>query len=70
MRLYTAAMSSLPESIFLDTNIFIFAALDPDSDENKILSVLQKDRNPQQMIRAEAIAITMYQYASTLDIEE
>ncbi|MCY7332563.1 MAG: PIN domain-containing protein [Pseudanabaena sp. CAN_BIN31] len=44
-------MASLPESIFLDTNIFIFAALDPDSDENKILSVLQKDRNPQQNIR-------------------
>ncbi len=44
-------MASLPESIFLDTNIFIFAALDPDSDENEILSILQKDRNPQQTIR-------------------
>jgi len=43
-------MASLPELIFLDTNIFIFGALDPDSDENKILSVLQKDRNPEQII--------------------
>jgi len=43
-------MASLPESIFLDTNIFIFGALDPDSDENKILSILQKDRNREQTI--------------------
>jgi len=42
-------MASLPELIFLDTNIFIFGALDPDSDENKILSVLQKDRNPNRL---------------------
>lgn len=35
------AMPSLPKSIFFDTNIYIFGALDLDSDENKILSLLK-----------------------------
>jgi predicted nucleic acid-binding protein len=37
--------SSLPKSIFLDTNIYILGALDLVSDENKILSLLINDEN-------------------------
>ncbi|MFM7886842.1 MAG: hypothetical protein ACKPCM_09165 [Pseudanabaena sp.] len=38
-------MPSLPKSIFLDTNIFILGALDLESDESKILSILESDKN-------------------------
>ena len=38
-------MSSLPNSIFLDTNIYILGALNLDSDERKILSILGWDEN-------------------------
>lgn len=37
--------SSLPKSIFLDTNIYILGALDLDSDESKILSLLISAEN-------------------------
>ena len=40
--------SSLPKSIFLDTNIYILGTLDLDSDESKILSLLVNDENKDQ----------------------
>ena len=43
--------SSLPKSIFLDTNIYILGALDLASDENKILSLLINDGNSDQQTR-------------------
>ena len=43
--------SSLPKSIFLDTNIYILGALDLASDENKILSLLINDENSDQQTR-------------------
>jgi predicted nucleic acid-binding protein len=44
-------MPSLPNSIFLDTNIFILGALDLESDECKILSLLESDRNSDQQTK-------------------
>jgi predicted nucleic acid-binding protein len=43
-------MPSLPTSIFFDTNIYIFAALDIDSEESKILSLLEIDNNRQTKV--------------------
>lgn len=43
--------SSLPKSIFLDTNIYILGALDLASDENKILSLLMNDENNDRRTR-------------------
>ena len=43
--------SSLPKSIFLDTNIYILGALDLASDENKILSLLINDGNSDRQTR-------------------
>lgn len=43
--------SSLPKSIFLDTNIYILGALDLASDENKILSLLINDENSDRQTR-------------------
>jgi|GEM_PF-496708 len=43
--------SSLPKSIFLDTNIYILGALDLASDENKILSLLINNENSDQQTR-------------------
>lgn len=43
-------MPSLPNSIFFDTNIYIFAALDIDSEESKILSLLEIDNNRQTKV--------------------
>lgn len=43
--------SSLPKSVFLDTNIYILGALDLASDENKILSLLIRDENSDQKTR-------------------
>jgi predicted nucleic acid-binding protein len=44
-------MSSLPSSIFLDTNIYILGALNLDSDERKILSILGWDENSDQQTK-------------------
>ncbi len=41
---------SLPNSIFFDTNIYIFAALDINSEESKILSLLETDSNRQTKV--------------------
>ncbi|MEI6444030.1 MAG: hypothetical protein WCO29_13115 [Nostocales cyanobacterium ELA583] len=43
--------SSLPKSVFLDTNIYILGALDLDSDESKILSLLVSDENSDEQTR-------------------
>jgi predicted nucleic acid-binding protein len=43
--------SSLPKSIFLDTNIYILGALDLDSDESKILSLLVSKENSDRQTR-------------------
>ncbi|WGV24717.1 hypothetical protein [Halotia branconii] len=43
--------SSLPKSIFLDTNIYILGAIDLTSDENKILSLLVSDENSDEQTR-------------------
>jgi len=52
-------MPSLPNSIFLDTNIYILGALDIDSDEGKILSLLGRnessDRQPKVVFSQELI---------------
>lgn len=49
-------MPSLPKSIFLDTNIYILGALDLDSDESKILSLLENiDRQPKVIFSQELI---------------
>jgi predicted nucleic acid-binding protein len=45
------SMPSLPKSIFLDTNIFILGALDLESDESKILSILESDKNGDQQTK-------------------
>ena len=47
----TKSKSSLPKSIFLDTNIYILGALDLASDENKILSLLINDENSDRQTR-------------------
>ncbi|MDD1420537.1 hypothetical protein MEO40_15625, partial [Dolichospermum sp. ST_sed1] len=43
--------SSLPKSVFLDTNIYILGALDLASDESKILSLLVSDKNSDEQTR-------------------
>jgi hypothetical protein len=43
--------SSLPKSVFLDTNIYILGALDLNSDESKILSLLVSDENSDEQTR-------------------
>jgi len=43
--------SSLPKSVFLDTNIYILGALDLNSDESKILSLLVSDKNSDEQTR-------------------
>jgi predicted nucleic acid-binding protein len=43
-------MPSLPKSIFFDTNIYIFGAIDLDSDENKILSFLRNSEQQPKVI--------------------
>jgi predicted nucleic acid-binding protein len=44
------SVPSLPNSIFFDTNIYIFAALDLDSEESKILSLLEINSNWQTKV--------------------
>jgi hypothetical protein len=46
--------SSLPKSVFLDTNIYILGSLDLDSDESKILSLLVSDKNSDEQTRVTA----------------
>lgn len=44
------SVPSLPNSIFFDTNIYIFAAFDLDSEESKILSLLEINSNRQTKV--------------------